>query len=42
MEIKQLALSVNTTAGFSVGTYAGTGQGSTIGHGLGAVPRLAL
>ena len=35
---KTISLSVNTTAGFSVGTYAGTGQDSTIGHGLGAVP----
>ena len=33
--------SVNTTAGFSVSSYTGNGtNGATIGHGLGAVPRM--
>ena len=35
---KTISLSVNTTAGFSVGTYTGDGQDNTIGHGLGAIP----
>jgi len=33
----------NTTAGFSIVTYAGNGsQDQTIGHGLGAVPKMIL
>ena len=33
--------SVNTTAGFSISTYTGNGtNGATIGHGLGAVPKV--
>jgi hypothetical protein len=32
----------NTTAGFSVVTYTGNGTISTVGHGLGAVPKLIL
>lgn len=33
--------SVNTTAGFSISTYTGNGvNGATVGHGLGAVPKL--
>ena len=35
-------VSVNTTAGFSIGTYAGTTSAGTIGHGLGAVPKFIL
>ena len=35
---KTISLSVNTTAGFSVGIYTGDGQDNTIGHGLGAIP----
>ena len=35
---KTISLSVNTTAGFSVGTDTGDGQDNTIGHGLGAIP----
>jgi len=35
--------SVNTTAGFSIGKYTGNGtSGATIGHGLGAIPRLII
>jgi len=33
-------VSVNTTAGFSVVKWTGTGSGTTIGHGLGAVPKI--
>ena len=34
--------SVNTTAGFSISKYTGTGSNATIGHGLGAVPKMIL
>ena len=34
--------SANTTAGFSICTWTGTGSAGTIGHGLGAVPKLML
>ena len=35
------SVSVNTTAGISVGTYTGNGSnGATLGHGLGIVPRM--
>ena len=34
--------SVNTTAGISISTYTGTGSAATIGHGLGAVPKMML
>ena len=34
--------SVNTTAGFSISQYTGTGSAATVGHGLGAVPRLII
>ena len=34
--------SVNTTSGFSISTYTGTGSNATIGHGLGAVPKMIL
>ena len=33
-------VSVNTTAGFSIVSYTGTGSNATIGHGLGAVPKM--
>ena len=33
---------VDTTAGISIGTYTGTGAGATIGHGLGAVPKMIM
>jgi len=32
----------NTTAGFSIVTYTGTGSAATIGHGLGAVPKIII
>ena len=35
-------LQVNTTAGISIGTYTGTGANGTIGHGLGAVPKVII
>ena len=35
-------VSVNTTAGFSIVKYTGTGSADTIGHGLGAVPKMII
>jgi hypothetical protein len=35
-------VSVNTTSGFSIVTYTGTGSAATVGHGLGAVPRMII
>ena len=32
----------NTTAGFSIVTYTGNGSNSTIGHGLGATPKIVI
>ena len=41
--INTTATSANTTSGFSILTYSGTGSGGgTIGHGLGAKPRLFI
>tara|TARA_R110000744_G_scaffold117129_1_gene218973 strand:- start:76 stop:1116 length:1041 start_codon:yes stop_codon:yes gene_type:complete len=34
--------SANTTSGFSIVTYTGTGSNATIGHGLGAVPKMII
>ena len=34
--------SANTTAGFSISQYTGTGSNATIGHGLGAAPKLVI
>ena len=34
--------SVNTTAGFSISTYTGVGGSATVGHGLGAVPKMVI
>ena len=34
--------SVNTTAGFSISQYTGTGSAATVGHGLGAVPKVMI
>ena len=31
---------VNQTAGISISTYTGTGSGTTVGHGLGATPKV--
>jgi SPRY domain len=35
-------VSANTTAGVSVVTYTGTGTAGTVGHGLGAAPKLII
>ena len=35
-------VSANTTAGFSIVSYAGTGSAATVGHGLGAVPKMII
>ena len=35
-------VSANTTAGFSIVKYTGTGSVATIGHGLGAVPKMII
>ena len=35
-------VSVNTTAGFSIVSYTGTGANATVGHGLGAVPKMII
>tara|TARA_R100001530_G_scaffold87724_1_gene61107 strand:- start:48 stop:1139 length:1092 start_codon:yes stop_codon:yes gene_type:complete len=32
----------NTTAGFSIVSYTGTGSAGTVGHGLGAVPKVVI
>ena len=34
--------SANTTSGFSISTYTGTGSAATVGHGLGAVPKMII
>jgi len=34
--------SVSTTSGFSISSYTGTGSAGTVGHGLGAVPKMIL
>ena len=34
--------SVNTTSGFSISSYTGTGSNATVGHGLGAVPKMII
>jgi len=34
------SVSANTTAGFSILTWTGTGSNATLGHGLGATPKL--
>ena len=35
-------VSVNTTAGFSIVKYTGTSYAQTVGHGLGAVPKMII
>jgi len=35
-------VSVNTSAGFSIVKFTGTGANATVGHGLGAVPKMML
>ncbi len=34
--------SANTTSGFSIVRYTGTGSNATVGHGLGAVPKMII
>jgi len=34
--------SANTTSGFSISKYTGTGSNATVGHGLGAVPKMII
>ena len=36
------SVSVNTTAGFSIVSFTGTGSNATVGHGLGAAPKLII
>ena len=40
--INTIYTSVNTTAGFSISSYTGTGSAATVGHGLGAVPKMMI
>jgi len=35
-------VAANTTAGFSIVSYTGTGSAATVGHGLGAVPKMII
>ena len=36
------SVSANTTSGFSIVSYTGTGSTATIGHGLGAIPKMII
>ena len=36
------SVSANTTSGFSIVSYTGTGSVATVGHGLGAAPKLII
>ena len=36
------SVSANPTAGFSISKYTGTGSNATVGHGLGAVPKMII
>ena len=38
----QSKVSANTTAGFSIVSYTGTGSAATVGHGLGATPKMII
>jgi len=40
--INTTSTSVNSSAGFSISTYTGYGGASTVGHGLGAVPKMII
>jgi len=40
--INTTTTSVNQTAGISLSTYTGTGSNATVGHGLGAVPKMII
>jgi hypothetical protein len=35
-------VSANTTSGFSIVSYTGTGSNATVGHGLGATPKMII
>jgi hypothetical protein len=35
-------VSANTTSGFSIVSYTGTGSNATVGHGLGATPKMMI
>ena len=35
-------VSANTTSGFSIVTFTGTGSAATVGHGLGAIPKMII
>jgi hypothetical protein len=35
-------VSANTTSGFSIVKYTGTGSNATVGHGLGAIPKIVI
>ena len=37
-----ITTSVNQTNGISINTYTGTGSNATVGHGLGAVPKMII
>jgi len=36
------SVSANTTSGFSIVSYTGTGSNATVGHGLGAIPKIVI
>jgi hypothetical protein len=36
------SVSADTASGFSIATYTGTGSNATVGHGLGAVPKMII
>jgi len=40
--INSIATSANTTSGFSIVKYTGTASNATVGHGLGAVPKMII
>ena len=40
--INTTTTTVNTAAGISISTYVGTGSATTVGHGLGAVPKMIM
>jgi len=35
-------VSANTTSGFSIVSFTGTGSNATVGHGLGAIPKIVI
>lgn len=41
-DINTTTTSVNTTSGVSISTWTGTGSNATVGHGLGAVPKMII